>query len=174
MKIVVGSKNPVKIEAVKLAFGALWPEEAWEIIGVDVPSGVSSQPMSDEESIRGARNRARAALKKIKACYGVGLEGGLQKIETYYFDCGWACVIDRDGNEGLGSTLKILTPPRIMELIEQGVELGVANDIVFGKKNSKQAEGHFGLMTNNRITRAQGYRDGVIVALSRFLHPHLF
>lgn len=64
--------------------------------------------------------------------------------------------------------------PRMMKLIREGMELGEANDRLFGRTNSKQAEGHFGLMTKNAITRLDGYRDGVIVALSRFLHPHLF
>ena len=174
MRVAVGSKNPVKIEATRLAFEALWPEELWEVSGADVSSGVSSQPMSDEESIAGARNRARQAIEKTGADYGVGLEGGLHKIGEHYFDCGWVVAINREGVEGIGSTAKILTPPRIMELIHQGMELGEANDVVFGTTNSKQNEGHFGLMTKNVITRADVYMQGVIMALSRFVHPHLF
>jgi len=54
------------------------------------------------------------------------------------------------------------------------MELGVANDVVFGSTNSKQGEGHFGLMTKNVITRSDGYMQGVVMALSRFVHPHLF
>lgn len=174
MKIAVGSQNPVKKEAALLGFSLVWPEETWEIEGIDVSSGVSDQSMSDEESIRGARNRAEQAITRSGADYGVGLEGGLHRIGPHYFDCGWVVVRDKHGNEGIGSTAKILTPPRILELIAQGVELGVANDTVFGAVNSKQAEGHFGLMTKGAITRSAAYRDGVIVALSRFIHPHLF
>lgn len=174
MIVAVGSKNPVKIEAVLLAFRAVFPKENWEVFGADVFSGVSDQPMSDAESIQGARNRARHAIKGLDADYGVGLEGGLQKIGDHHFDCGWIVVVDKNGNEGIGSTIKIMTPPRIMELIHQGNELGTANDVVFNKTNSKQAEGHFGLMTRNVITRTYGYRDGTISALSRFVHPQLF
>jgi len=174
MKVAVGSQNPVKIEAARRAFEALWPEEAWQVFGTEVSSGVSDQPMSDEESITGARNRSRRAMEQTSADYGVGLEGGLHKIGTHYFDCGWVVVINSDGVEGIGSTGKILTPPRIMELIHRGMELGVANDTVFGTANSKQGEGHFGLMTKNVITRSDGYMQGVVMALSRFVHPHLF
>ena len=113
MKIAVGSKNPVKIEAARLAFLAVWPGSDCEMIECDAPSGVSEQPMSDEESIQGARNRARHAIKNTNAGYGVGLEGGLHKIGNQYFDCGWIAVVDREGNEGVGSTARILTPPRI-------------------------------------------------------------
>lgn len=174
MKVAVGSQNPVKIEATRRAFEALWPEEAWEVFGIDASSGVSLQPMSDEESIRGARNRARQALERTGADYGVGLEGGLHKIGAYYFDCGWVVAINREGDEGIGSTARIVTPPRIIKLILEGMELGAANDAVFGVTNSKQGEGHFGLMTKNVITRSDGYMQGVVMALSRFVHPHLF
>ena len=53
MKIAVGSENPVKINAVKHAFKLVWPKKKWEVIGVKVTSGVSDQPMSDVESIKG-------------------------------------------------------------------------------------------------------------------------
>jgi len=174
MKIAVGSQNPVKIKAVETAFKTIWSDKEWEILSVDVSSGVSRQPMSDEESIKGARNRAKQAIEKIGADYGVGIEGGLQKIGEHYFDCGWAVVLDKENNEGIGSTIRMIAPSRMIEMIKQGRELGEVNDILFNKSNSKQAEGHFGLMTNNAITRTNGYKDGVIAALSRFIHPDLF
>lgn len=174
MKVAVGSKNPVKIEAVRLAFAAIWPEEEWTVEGIEVSSGVSDQPMSDAEAIEGARNRARHALEKTNADYGVGLEGGLHQIGEQHFDCGWVAVRDKKGNEGIGSTVRVATPPRIVEMIMQGIELGTASDIAFKRNNIKQQEGFFGMMTKNVITRTDGYRDGVIVALSRFIHPHLF
>ncbi len=173
-KVAVGSKNPTKLEAVRLAFGEIWPEEEWEIIGVSSPSGVSNQPMSDEESITGARNRARHAIAETKADYGVGLEGGIQQIGANHFECGWMVVTDKNGTEGIGSSIKMNTPKKVMELIEKGKELGDVIDILFNRTNAKQAEGYFGLMTKNAITRTKGYTDGVIVALTRFIHPHLF
>lgn len=175
MRIAVGSKNPVKLEAVRQGFKHIWGEEDHEILAVAAVSGVPDQPMSDEEMIRGARNRARGALKETGADFGVGLEGGLHGVGGCYFDCGWIVVLDNKGNEGIGSTAKILTPPSIVELVlSEGLELGEANDRIFNVSNSKQEQGHFGLMTNNAITRESAYRDAVIVALSRFLHPHLF
>ena len=68
----------------------------------------------------------------------------------------------------------MITPLKMIVIVKQGMELGKVNDILFNKSNSKQAQGHFGLMTNNAITRTDGYKDGVIAALSRFLHPNLF
>ena len=70
MIVAVGSLNPVKIQATLNAFKKFWPDKSWKIIGIETPSGVSDQPMSDNEYIKGA-------FKKIKADFGVGLEGGL-------------------------------------------------------------------------------------------------
>lgn len=175
MKIVVGSKNPVKIAAVREAFEKVFPDEQWKVIGVEVASGVPNQPMSDTESIQGARNRAMRAMQEANSAdYGVGLEGGLQKVDGEWFDCGWIVIRDKDGIEGVGSTVRIVTPAKLMNLIHKGIELGIANDMVFKTKNAKVAGGHFGNMTNNAITRTSGYRDGVIAALARFITPDLF
>lgn len=174
MTVAVGSTNPVKTAAVKQAFKKVFPKTRWQVVSLEVASGVTAQPMNDNESLIGARNRARKALKKIGADYGVGLEGGLQKIGKLWFDCGWVVVVDKAGREGVGSTVKMLVPPVMMKLIKQGRELGDACDVIFKTKNAKQAEGHFGLMTKNAISRTAGYRDGVISALARFIHPQLF
>lgn len=172
-KVIVGSTNPVKINSVGEAFSMVFPKISWEVTGVDVASGVSNQPNSNEESIHGARNRAKHALMKGKADFSVGLEGGLENISGLWFTRAWIVVQSKIGDEGIGSTISMYVPSEVMRLIEKGVELGHANDKVFGMKNSKHAGGHFGLMTNNIITREKAYTDGIISALAVFLHKDL-
>lgn len=174
MKIAVGSRNPVKIEAVKRAFEKVFPETSWEVEGVDVSSEVSDQPMSDIESITGARNRATKSRDALNADYGVGLEGGLQQIGDDWFDCGWMVIINKEGIEGIGSTVRMHTPDKMIAMVQEGMELGHVNDKLFGTENSKQGDGHFGLMTNNAITRTSGYTEGVIAALARFIRPEVY
>ena len=174
MKVAVGSTNPVKIKATKDAFSKIWPEKKWKVLGIKVPSGISEQPMSDIESIKGATQRATTALKRLSADFGVGLEGGLQRIGNKWFDCGWAVVVNKKGAMGIASTVRIETPLKLIKLVKAGRELGEANDLYFKAENSKQGQGHFGLMTNGAITRTQGYRDGLVMALTRFLHPEFW
>lgn len=174
-KVAVGSKNPVKVEAVRLAFTDVWPDVEWEVIGTEVGSGVSDQPMSDRESIKGATNRANRSRKIHDADFGVGLEGGLQKVGKEYVDSGWAIIIAKDGRVGIGSSIRMHTPHKMLKMVfDEGIELGKVCDILFKRKNSGQAEGQFGLMTKNLITRTEGYRHGVISALVRFIHPDLY
>ena len=76
LRIAVGSKNPVKVEATRRAFEAAFG--AVEISAHDVPSGVRDQPWGDDETRRGAATRAVGALAAAAADYGVGLEGGVR------------------------------------------------------------------------------------------------
>lgn len=174
MKIAVGSVNPVKIACVKQAFEEVFPDKEWDVQGVEVSSGISDQPMSDEDSLTGARNRASRAMRELDADYGVGLEGGLQELDGRWFDSGWMIIMNKDGIEGIGSTIRMQTPPKMMELVKAGMELGHVDDKLFGVENSKHGQGHFGLMTNGAITRTAAYRDGVIAALARFIKPEVF
>ena len=55
MKIAVGSTNPVKLTAVRIAAQGQWPDAVVE--GFAVASGVAEQPRSDAETRQGAENR---------------------------------------------------------------------------------------------------------------------
>ena len=56
MKILIGTKNIAKTKAVKSISSMYYPEAQFE--NKEVPSLVSDQPMSDEETRQGAINRA--------------------------------------------------------------------------------------------------------------------
>jgi len=64
--------------------------------------------------------------------------------------------------------------PKTIELVKNGMELGQVDDIIFKENNSKQKQGHFGLMTKGALPRNEAYRDGVISALVRFIQKDLF
>ena len=173
MIVAVGSQNPVKLESARLAFTILWPNIMWEVIGCPIDSTVPVQPMSDEQARQGARTRARSAIEYMDSDYGVGLEGGLQEIEGCWFDSGWVVVLDKTGKEGIGSTIRMRVPPRLMRLVMDGKELGDACDQIFGLDNTKRGIGFFGLMTANMVNRTGTFRDAVLAALTPFLHPEL-
>lgn len=175
MKVAIGSTNFVKVKAVKDAFEKVWPNKKFKFIPTEVNSGVSRQPKSDLESIKGAKNRAKQSMKFNNADFGVGLEGGIHKIDGKWFDSGWIVVIDKKGNEGIGCSVKMQTPDKMVKLMNRkDLELGEVDDLIFKIKNSKQKEGHFGLMTRNILSRQEAYSHAVISALVRFINPDLF
>ena len=63
-RIIIASKNPVKIKATFGGFQKMFPSEQFEIEGVSVPSLVSDQPKSDAEAFSGSLNRADNACRE--------------------------------------------------------------------------------------------------------------
>lgn len=177
-KIVVASTNPVKVRAVRNGFARMFPEQDFEITTLSVPSGVSVQPSSDAETLQGALNRARNAAKiHPHADYWVGVEGGNDQDEEDFagemYTFAWIVVLS-DGRLGKGRTGAFYLPPAVADLVRQGMELGEADDIVFGRSNSKQENGAIGLLTGDVIDRAQLYEPAVIFALIPFKNPGLY
>lgn len=171
MKVVVASLNPVKIAAVRSAFDMQFPGTAMEITGLEVDSGVADQPMSDSETRRGARNRARNARRAMpSADFWVGLEGGLETVDECLMGFAWMVVAGPDGRLGEARTPTLPMPPAVQRLVAEGLELGEANDRVFATTNSKQKGGAFGLLTGGRYTREGVYTQALVLALIPFVH----
>ena len=167
-RVVVASENPVKIEAVRCGFERMFPGWRFEIEGLSAPSGVSEQPLSDQEALQGAINRAQNAMRSApQATYWVGVEGGVQAEQDGMSAFAWIVVQSR-GMLGKGRTGTFYLPPAIADLVNQGFELGQADDIVFGKSNSKQENGAIGLLTGDVIDRTGLYEQAVILALIPF------
>ncbi len=173
-KIIVASRNPVKIQATLYGFQRMFAGEEFEIQQITVPSGVSDQPKSDEEAIRGALNRACQASQAIpSASYWVGIEGGVQEWGQDMVAFAWVVILDQ-ARIGKGRTGTFFLPNEVSRLIHQGMELGEADDIVFGRTNSKQENGAVGLLTGDVIDRAAFYEQAVILALIPFRNPDLY
>lgn len=174
-KIVIASKNPVKINATLTAFQAMFPEETFSIQGISVPSGVSDQPKSGSETLEGSLNRVNNAYKAEKgADFYVGIEGGIEEKDGDMEVLAWVVIKSHDQNIGKGRTGTFFLPPKIVELIHEGKELGEADDIVFGQNNSKQRNGSVGILTNDVMDRTEYYRDAVILAIIPFRNRELY
>ncbi|MCP9763904.1 DUF84 family protein [Lacihabitans soyangensis] len=76
-RVIVASKNPVKVKATQIGFESMFDQQKFVFEGVEVGSGVSDQPMGDEETFNGAYNRAVKAREQFSnADFWVGIEGG--------------------------------------------------------------------------------------------------
>jgi inosine/xanthosine triphosphatase len=173
-KIIVASRNPVKVEAVRNGFQRLFPLEVFEYQSVSVDSGVADQPMSDEAARRGAVTRAQNARKAYpNGTYWVGVEGGCDYLDDGMFAFAWIIVL-ADDRMGRARTAVFRLPREVQALVDSGLELGDADDQVFGRKNSKQKSGAVGLLTGDVITRTTLYEQAVILALLPFVNPSLY
>lgn len=173
-RIIVASTNPVKIQAALGGFLRMFPDEMFEISGVNVDSGVSDQPFGNLETLMGARMRAENARTSApEADYWVGIEGGVEEDNGELAAFAWIVVLS-SSLCGKGRTGTFFLPHAVAKLVRQGKELGDADDIVFGKKNSKQQNGALGLLTNNILNRTILYEFAVMLALIPFKNPDLY
>ncbi len=171
--IVVASTNPVKIQAALDGFRRMFPDEQFTAQGTAAASGVSDQPMSDAETLRGALNRVASARQILpNADYWIGLEGGVEDVEGELEAFAWIVIADRS-RRGKSRTATFYLPEETARLVRQGIELGDADDQVFGRANSKQQNGSVGLLTGDAIDRTNYYAQAVVLALIPFRNPDL-
>ncbi len=173
-KIVIASNNPVKISATLIGFRRMFPDTDFETVPVSVPSGVSEQPSTENETLLGAQNRVKQAMAVVpKADFWVGIEGGVEATEAGLTAFAWVIIRSME-IVGKARTGTFFLPTKVSELIIAGKELGEADDIVFGRSNSKQEEGAIGLLTGKVINRQSLYEHAVILALPPFKNPEFF
>jgi inosine/xanthosine triphosphatase len=176
VKVVVGSQNPVKMEAAKEAFGNYFSDV--EIIGVEIDSKVSPQPIG-ERTLEGARNRALGAKEvsdkeKLGGKYFVGIEGGILELFSRWFAFSAMCIIDDKGRTEYGTSPLFELPANIVSRLLGGVELGEVIDNLVGEQETKRKQGAAGYFTKGVIDRERIYTDGLIAALVPFLNANLF
>jgi inosine/xanthosine triphosphatase len=200
--LAVGSKRGPKLNAVNEALAAfsaaLAPGAQFEVLGIEVASGVSHTPASQEELMRGARQRAEALVQLARTSgsawhYFIGLEGGLDVIHEgaspdelsrhsalkqngrrRVFLESWAYVTD--GAHGYyGRSGGIELPEALAhEVLENGVELSVAIDKFAGAVGIRDAQGAWGVLSNNVITRQEAFRVAVVAAFAPFYNAQMY
>ena len=168
MKIIIGSENKAKIEAVQEIIQEYPHLKNSEILSKEVESGVSDQPKSLEETVQGAMNRAKNIFSECD--YSIGLESGLievPKTKTGFMDV-CVCAI-YDGNEyhlGLSSAWE--TPRKVadymlkdgLNMTDAAVKAGLSK-----KANLGAEEGLIGVMTKGRLTRKGYTKEALRAAL---------
>jgi inosine/xanthosine triphosphatase len=172
--LIVASLNPVKIAAARAGFTAMFPHLPCEVAGLSVPSGVADQPHSEAETWQGAQQRAVAArAARPQADYWIGIEGGVALYGDQWLAFGWVVVLG-DQRQGQARSASFALPPAMVALMAQGLELGEADDRLFGTHNAKQRGGTVGALTQGIIDRQQLYQPAVSLALLPFAQPSLY
>lgn len=172
--VIIASENPVKINAVIQGFNKMISGHELTFSGCKTRSDVSDQPMTNEETRQGAFNRAKNAKALIAdAEFWVGIEGGIEPTSDGMQAFAWIVILSNE-TSGMARTSTFYLPHKIATLIEQGMELGEADDRVFNKSNSKQQNGAVGILTKNNITRTSYYTEAVILALIPFIQSELY
>ena len=185
--IAVGTTRKPKLAAVYQVIShltdVLAPGTPMEVIGVEVESGVSHTPTSREELMRGARQRAESLQDIAKRRnepwnFFVGLEGGLEVMresgERRVFLESWAYVSDATyGHFGRSGAVE-LPPSLAEEVLAGGTELSVAIDQFAGAVGIRDAQGAWGVLTANKISRQDSFRVALMAAFAPFYNRTVY
>jgi inosine/xanthosine triphosphatase len=200
--VAVGSTRRPKLDAVTAAFSSIsfaFPD--FEIVGVEVESGVRHTPLTREDLMTGARQRAEALVRIARSenkpwNYFIGLEGGIDVVAAtdvmpsldivpdidvvaeagnrWVFLENWAYITD--GVTGsFGQSGAILLPEILARIVvDDGVELSEAIDAFAGRQGIRDAEGAWGILSRNLISRQEAFRVAVLNAMAPFYNREIY
>ena len=175
MKVLMGTKNPGKIEGAKRAFSRYFNDI--QIEGISVDSEVGDQPVN-EEIIKGAKNRVKNLIKyakenNIQADYYVATEAGITNLLGDWIDINSAVVEDANGFQSVGTSQGFPIPERyIKEILDS--ELGKVMDRVFEGKELGKGKGGIYNLTKSQITRLDLTEGAVIMALISHINGEIW
>jgi|SRR3989344_266006 len=173
LRINIGSANPVKVEAVKEIFQEYTNKTNFQLVSKETQSDVSEQPLSLEETIQGAINRAKRSYGNCNC--SVGIESGIfevPKTRTGYMNI-TICAI-YDGNRySLGISSAFEMPTEVMRLIlEENLDVDTAFYKAGLTTNPRvgRNEGSIGILTKGRLTRKDYTKEAVRMAIIQIVN----
>ena len=176
MKILMGTKNPGKIEGAKEAFEKYF--ENVEIEGVPVSSDVGDQPIN-KEIFEGAKNRVKNLKKyakenNIEADFFVASEAGITNLlGGEWIDINAAVIEDKNGAQSVGTSQGFQIPDRYMDEI-RATELGKVMDKIFKGQDLGKGKGGISFLTKDVISRIDLTRNAFIMALIKHINGDIW
>jgi len=166
MKIAIGTKNKAKVKAVQNICDSLI--ENVEYMMLDVPSHVPKQPIGDEETLQGAKNRAAQACKEKNVDLSFGLEGGVKEFNGQLFICNWGVLQTATGQQYIAGGAQIPLPEEVASAIQKGEELGPVMDRFTAQVGISHHEGAVGVFTDGIVKRADMFEHVVKLLIGQY------
>ena len=175
MKILIGTKNPGKIEGARQAFEKYF--DNIEIEGIPVSSNVGDQPIN-EEILRGAKNRVKnlkeySMKNNIEADFYISSEAGITNLLGEWIDINAVVIEDSKGFQSIGTSQGFPIPDKYIDEIKE-TELGRVMDRIFKGKELGKGKGGISFLTKNEVTRIDLTKNAFIMALTRFINEDLW
>ena len=187
LTIYIGSTRSPKVSAVKTVFSRirnlLVPDAvAVRFVAAETASDISNMPLSEQETMLSAFNRAGNLRKEYPRggpAFFIGLEGGFYPApgaqgETRWFLQGWAYVTDgAQGHYGASGSVEV---PEIIArtVLEGDRELGEIIDQFGNAGNIRNQNGAVGVFTRDHIVRQQMFETALIAAFSPFFNKDVY
>ena len=175
MKILMGTKNPGKIEGARQAFEKYFTDI--EIEGISVESEVGNQPIN-EEIFQGAKNRVKnlkiyAKENGIEADFYISSEAGITNLLGDWIDINAVVIEDSKGFQSVGTSQGFPIPEKYIEEIKE-TELGKVMDKIFCGNELGKGKGGISFLTKNEISRIDLTRNAFIMALTSHINGEIW
>ena len=175
MKVLIGTKNPGKVESAKRALEKYFDNV--EIEGVKVPSNVNDQPIN-RETYNGALNRVNNLMKyakenNIKADFFMAVESGMTNELGFWSITNIAVIKNAKGEKGVGASSSFPVPNKYVEMIKKET-LGTVMDKIFNESDLRSSTGGIGLLTHEVMTRIDLSTQAFIMALTPFINNNVW
>lgn len=179
MKIILGSNNNSKKEAIELALDELGITN-FNTECLAVPSNVSSKPIN-EETLIGAKNRNielfRYCLENnIDYDYLISIEGGYEQIdEDNYFIVTYACTYDKKQDLTVfGKSQGLQISKRMFDWVKSGKSLNTIIENITDNKENKKKNGISGYLTDGYYYRSYFDSSAVITAFQCLKNQEIY
>jgi inosine/xanthosine triphosphatase len=172
IRVAIATGNRTKVRAVKNVFTQIFGYV--EVVEVHV-EGAPHQPLG-EGTIKGSIDRAKAALARSDADYGVGVEAGLFRVEALgkYFDIQYCTIVDSDGNASYGHGPGFEYPPSVTRAALEGAPVGEVMSRLTGIERIGHRGGSIGYLSNGAIDRTSLTEIAVLMALIPRIRGELY
>lgn len=175
MKILMGTKNPGKIEGARQAFEKYFDDV--EIEGIPVDSNVGNQPVN-EEIFQGAKNRVRnlkeyAKKNNIEADYYVSSEAGITNLLGNWIDINAVVIENSDGFQSVGTSQGFPIPDKYIKEIKE-TELGKVMDKIFQGNDLGKGKGGINFLTKNEVSRIDLTKNAFLMALTSHINGEIW
>ena len=175
MKVLIGTKNPGKIEGAKQAFEKYFDNV--EIEGISVDSEVGNQPFN-EEILQGAKNRVKNTKKytkenQIEVNFYISSEAGITNLLGEWIDINCVVIENSKGFQSVGTSQGFPIPEKYIEEIKQ-TELGKVMDKIFSGKDLGKGKGGISYLTKDAVSRIDLTRNAFIMALTQHINGDIW
>lgn len=175
MKVLIGTKNPGKIEGAKRAFASYFSDI--EVIGIKVESNVSEQPVGKETFV-GAKNRVDNLIKyakenNVSADYFVAVESGINNNLGFWAITNVAVIKNSLGEMSVGASESFPVPEKYVQTIIKD-SLAPIMDKIFEESDLRSSTGGIGLLTHDVLTRIDLNTHAFVMALTTFVNKNLW
>lgn len=167
MLVSIGTTNKAKVKAIENVVKEYFKEVTFEQF--KVPSDVSEQPFSTEETRQGAINRAINTLKVSQGDLNFGLEGGVCEIDGIMYCCNWGAVALKDGTILTAAGAQFPLPEEIANELRTGKELGPVMDYYTKQQDTRSGSGAIGVFTAGLVDRAEMFEHIVKILIGQYL-----